>query len=176
MGNFSSKKNTVKGAGCLFTDGKYVIAGLQPFKKPVSISGLGGKTTVGESIIETALRETLEELFEMHIQPSSIIDELKMIKPRAVYNVCGYTNHIYTFSDLLRFLETIYKNGYKSRLYAEFPLTIEDLVSKRLLIPECEISHLVLLPVVRGLAIDRLFVQDINAVIDLKSFIFIDTK
>lgn len=163
MGNCINKQE-IEGAGCFFTDGQYVIAGYQPYKK--KISGIGGKKKEGESFHDTALRETLEELFEMHIQPPAIVDELKMIPLRSIYNNSGYTNIVYTFKDLLKILNIINKHGYKSRVYPEFPLTIEDLISKRLLIPDCEISNLMLLPLTENLVIDPLFVKDIT---DIKS-------
>ena len=53
------------GAGCVFTDGKLVLAGYQPFKEIPCISGLGGTKKDGESVFETAMRETIEELFEI---------------------------------------------------------------------------------------------------------------
>lgn len=170
MGNCNNKQK-IEGAGCFFTDGQYVLAGYQPYKK--KISGIGGKRNEGESFHDTALRETLEELFEMHIQPALIIDELKMIPFRFVYSNSGYTNIIYTFDDLLQFLKIINKHAYKSRVYADFPLTIGDLISKRLLIPDCEISDLILLPLIEKLAIDPLFVKDIT---EIKSVITTPVK
>jgi hypothetical protein len=46
-------------AGCLFTDGAHVLAGMQKGQ----LNGFGGKRENREPIYITAWRETLEELF-----------------------------------------------------------------------------------------------------------------
>ena len=53
-----------RAAGSVFTDSKIILAGYQPRKKKPFISGIGGKREEGESYMDTAIRETVEELFE----------------------------------------------------------------------------------------------------------------
>ena len=61
-------------AGIMFTDGKLVLAGYN--SKHLFISGIGGKIKENETPILTAVRETVEELFELEEIPGRLLDRL----------------------------------------------------------------------------------------------------
>ena len=181
---FSKKKDTEfhKGAGCLFTDGVRVLAGYQPNKKSPFISGIGGSKKAGESYVETALRETVEELFGLTKYPPTMIDELKMIEPKNVCKNSDYVNLVFTFKDLDLFLLVLskYKNDLKSTLYKSVPTTLNSLLLDRVYDKAAEVSHLVLLPLVDHNPstpfVDPLFLKDMTVIKELypkKRFILI---
>jgi hypothetical protein len=62
---FKQTQFTCEAAGIVFTNGTHILAGYQPRKKNPHISGLGGSKQKDESYMQTAWRETLEELFEL---------------------------------------------------------------------------------------------------------------
>jgi 8-oxo-dGTP pyrophosphatase MutT (NUDIX family) len=138
-------------AGCFFTDGKLYLAGYQPKKKNPYISGIGGHVEVGEDEFEAALRELIEELFEIHPVPKDILKELlaKYVPQRRVCNN-SYTIFEFTFNDLESILKDLESHKIQSPLYNTFPTTVSELVFQRLLIKNTdpEITHLVVLPFV----------------------------
>jgi hypothetical protein len=135
-------------AGCVFTDGKYMLAGYQPNKSQPRISGLGGKSLNGEAYTTTAIRETLEELFE--INPAAhIIQDIQMylIPQRTIQN----ESHIlveYSFEDLTCMLDILKTHEIQSPLYNTMPKSILELVFQRRIDSKAEVSHLAILPVV----------------------------
>jgi hypothetical protein len=178
------KKDTdfYKGAGCLFTDGVRVLAGYQPNKKSPFISGIGGSKKAGETYFDTALRETMEELFGLTKYPVKMIDELKMIEPKNVYQNLDYVNLVYSFEDLDLFLLVLnkYKKDLKSTLYKTVPFTLNSLLLDRVYDKGAEISQLVLLPLVvhnpSTPFVDPLFLKDMSVIKELypkKRFILI---
>lgn len=138
------------GAGCVFTDGIYVLSGYQQNKCVASFSGIGGKRKGDESYIVTALRETIEELFDVENVPMTLINELKLLMPRRVCQIDGYVSLIYTFDDLKRILSIVSKSKplFKSKLYDRLPLTLEELVYKRKINSGCEVSYLIVVPMI----------------------------
>jgi hypothetical protein len=142
-------------AGCFFTDGNLYLAGYQPNKKIPCISGIGGNPEEGETEIETAFRELIEELFEISPVPREMQKDLEMnVQPSLRMCNEGYTILQFTFKDLETILERMSKFDPKSKLYQEFPMTVGDLVLKRIVCSKAEISHLVLLPFVSNTPFD----------------------
>ena len=137
-----------KAAGVVFTDGKLILAGYQPLKKTPFISGIGGSKEPGESYKETALREMVEELFEVP-PPAGLIAELKKHKPNRVLHTGTYVRLVYTFEDLDAMLKLMKTYSLKSPLYDTFPETLMELLFERRPKAKVEISHLCLLPVVK---------------------------
>jgi len=181
---FAKKKEPglYKAAGCLFTDGVRVLAGYQPNKKSPFISGIGGSKKAGESYVETALRETMEELFGLTKYPSTMLDELKMIEPKNICQNFDYVNLIYSFEDLGKFLLVLskYKKELKSTVYKSIPTTLSSLLLDRVFDKSSEISHIVLLPLVEHNPampfVDPLFLKDMALIKELypkKRFILI---
>lgn len=138
-------------AGCAFTDGKLILAGYQPNKPQPFISGIGGMKEEGEGPLDTALRETLEELFEIQ-ETSPYISELKAtLNPSKVIQNKTYILLAFTFEDLDAILRILKSRGATSKMYSTFPETLFELLFDRKILEDekHEISHLALLPLVR---------------------------
>ena len=126
-----------RGAGCLFTNGEVILAGYQKKRGDIVITGLGGKREEDESYIDTALRETIEELFHVKKVPPKLIDTLKShMKPTSVRGkeVPGwgiYVMVIYTFEDLKILLKYTERASIRTSLYNTFPKTVSDLLLER---------------------------------------------
>jgi len=171
LGFFQKKKvtpeeytiGTYKSAGTLFTNGTHVLAGYQPNKKSPFISGIGGTKNKGESYMHTAIRETIEELFEVKIFPYKLMyDIITTIKPIKVILNTVYVIVVFTFEDLNRILELAQKHNISSPLYTNHPTNLMELIFQRIKYKQAEISHLVLLPVTKKLCIDCNFINDLE--------------
>jgi hypothetical protein len=140
-----------KAAGCFFTDEgeRYVLAGYQQTKTIPKLSGIGGAKLSGETPVQTALRETVEELFDIEKVPRCLLQELEVnVPPRRVVQNHSYQLVCYTFEDLELILMILASRGIKTTLYDTFPKTIHELLFQRKVRKEAEISHLALLPFV----------------------------
>ena len=172
VNNFVTDPEKFKAAGVAFTNGVHVLAGYQPHKKHPSISGIGGSRESGESYMQTALRECVEELFEPSSIPKALLPKLTEITPQKVIQSKSYINAIYSFDDLQSMLTIMKRLGLRSPLYETFPKNLTELIMNR--VPTgalsgakaAEISHLALLPVVTQAAetfMDPYFVADMPA-------------
>lgn len=158
------------GAGCVFSDGKHILCGYQPHKKRPGITGIGGHKEGEETYLQTAYRETIEELFHVtNTQiPVGLLDALvRTMAPRKIKMKKGYVIVSFTFDDLVLFLKVCKKKGLRSPLFPTFPKTLVDVVHKRGYDAKAEISVLCLLPVVfhEGKAKDFVnpyFIQDLR--------------
>ena len=126
----------------MFTDGIRVLAGYQT--KTRKISGFGGKSHVGESRIETALRETIEELFGITDVPADLIRKLPISENTIEYP--EYTCFVYNFDDLQTFIRRAGRYINSSPLYAVFPGTVWELVQNRMFSEAVEVGELYLIP------------------------------
>lgn len=161
-----------KAAGSVFTDGKLILAGYQPKKRKPFISGIGGGKESGETYADTAVRETLEELFEFKEIPEKLTKEIQSeVVPQRVVQSASYVMVVYDFSGLEQILKLVKKHNLNSPLYDFIPTTLMDLLFKRKLDMSStnlffkpEISHLALLPLVnhpRGTPfVDSYFIED----------------
>ena len=164
-------------AGSVFTDGKLILAGYQPLKRSPTISGIGGKKEEGETYIETAIRETIEELFEVSDISKSLIEDIKSITPQRIIQNGKYIMIVYNFADLEEILKIVKKNKISSPIYDKIPVNLMDLLFNRKLVysnPDPfwkpEISHLSLLPVVNHKGahfIDSGFIEDMPILLDI---------
>jgi hypothetical protein len=154
-----------KAAGCVFTNGAHILAGYQPRKKKPCITGIGGSRIKGEIFMDTAIRETLEELFEFETIPPKLIAEVQDFQPMNVIQVSNYVMVIYSFETLESIMRLASTYPVKSRVYYTMPLTLLDLLLKRIPSGNEEITHMTLLPLVEGLKIQSEFVNDIQEVI-----------
>jgi|SRR5579872_3067126 len=155
------------GAGCVFTNGQMILAGLQSKQNQLVISGIGGKSNEGETPHETAMRETIEELFGVTDVSTELI--LKLIELLPINKTCGtdiYSIYVYTFDDLIKLLQ-LASTYLISNLYEEFPSTLTDLIFKRKIDSNTEIRSLCLVPICFNLSFDPYFVEDINRLIML---------
>ena len=160
------RTSPVQGAGVVFTDGKHILAGYQPYKAKPCISGIGGSSEPGENYLTTAIREMLEELFEpsndsAKLQNLNLQIQAKYI-PKRIIQSGDYTMIIYNFNDLESILEFIHENGLITPLYTVFPLSLIDLIRERKVEIGVEISHFALLPLIRQVSIDSNLISDIQ--------------
>jgi hypothetical protein len=151
-------------AGCLFTDGKHVLAGFQNKNNKLIISGFGGKIEESDDCeIDGAIRETLEELFHLESVSKELIHYLMIhYIPRNQFQNGDYHVYIYTFLDLTDFLQVCVGFEVQSPLYDVFPKNIEDLIFRRKILPDAEIKHLLVLPVAESLEICPYFQSDLK--------------
>jgi hypothetical protein len=155
------------GAGCEFTDGKHILAGYQPHKEKPCISGLGGHAETGETYLQTAYRETIEEIFHVSVIPNGLIDTLiRKMAPKDVRIKKGYVILRFTFQDLEKLLKLCKQSKLQSPLYPKLPRNLFETIQQREFHKEAEISSLCLLPVVNhnirvGQFIHPAFVHDI---------------
>jgi len=107
-----------------------------------------------ETFMETALRETVEELLDIKGIPKGVLRSLeRALRPTSIRGkyVDGwglYIVVIYTFEDLLKILKCADKAAIQSPLYRTFPRTISNLLLDRnpAASPHTEITHLSILP------------------------------
>jgi hypothetical protein len=165
-----------RGAGCLFTNGEVILAGYQKKRGDIVITGLGGKREEEESYVDTALRETVEELFHVKEVPPKLIEALKThMKPVSIRGkeVPGwgvYVMVIYTFEDLKTLLKYAERASIRTKLYDTFPKTVSDLLLERGTGPNSsppEIAYLSIIPLDPDYAnapIQPEFLEDMEAI------------
>jgi hypothetical protein len=137
------------GAGCVFTDGKHILGGYQPHKAKPCISGIGGHAEGGESYLQTAYRETIEEIFHVSTVPKALVDTLiRTMTPRNIRMKKGYVLVQFTFTDFEIFLRLCKQAKLQSPLYTKLPKNLLDTIQMRKTNKEAEISALCLLPIV----------------------------
>jgi len=154
-------------AGVLITNGTYVLAGVQQCDKDLGITGIGGSRLDDESYMQTALREMVEELFDIVDVPTKVITALeKRFKPSHIFQVQSYISVVYTFTQLESMLKLLIKHGINSRLYQEPPLRLYELVLYRFPCKQCEIHNLQFLPLYPAWPYEKLvqkdFIKDIQ--------------
>jgi hypothetical protein len=164
------QKSMALSAGVVFTDGKLMLCGYQPNKIAPYISGIGGTCEPGEDLFTCAIREMIEELFEIKYSDSELSWAVKEVTPRTAFTNHGYYIVMYSFEDLERILRAIDILGLQSPLYDVFPTNLNDLLFKRKTDNIfAEISHLALLPVVHhGIEnsfVDSYVIDDMKAIL-----------
>jgi hypothetical protein len=138
------------GAGCLFFNEQFLLAGYQPRKQRPVLSGLGGKKEGDEDVFTTGLRETLEELFELFYVPPGWIEQIQCSVPhKGLLKNGDYVSILYSFDDLQKILEILKTLSCKSDLYDDFPTNLLALVFNRKQMDKPpEVSHLTFVPLV----------------------------
>jgi hypothetical protein len=138
------------GAGCVFTDGHHVLAGYQPNKRNPCITGIGGHKEQGEEYLQTAFRETVEELFDVKQVPPSLLQKLsKCMIPKKTIFQKGYVILQFDFQDYRSFLKYCKAAKIQSPLFQRLPTTLLDSIQQRRVVKTSEITHLCLLPVIK---------------------------
>ena len=155
-------------AGILFTNEKVFLAGYKSFKG--HITGIGGKPHESETLFQTAIRETIEELLgikEISLFFMNLFE--KTLHPFKTIENSGYTHFLCDFDDLETFLKIADTAFNYSPYYDKFPSDISDLITKRKNTDDAEITHLALLPFVGDLRIAKHLIDDINLVVKTAS-------
>jgi hypothetical protein len=138
---------TYTSAGVFFTNDTLFLGGYQTIDETTFISGIGGTKEDGETYMDTALREMIEEIFDTVDVPKDLIDTLKgRFPPHIVFQQYTYIIATYSFKDLEKMLKVISKFGLKSRLYDTIPTTLYELVLFRYPTKDSEITQFLLLP------------------------------
>jgi hypothetical protein len=149
-------------AGCVFTNGTHILGGYQPNKDIPYISGFGGSRLEGETFERTAVREMIEELFDIEVTGEMIKWILKIVTPSRTIKHTGYMILQYSFQQLDEIMKYLEPYGEDSGLYKVWPKNLGDLIFKRTPKPSSEVSTLCILPFVKGLTIDEQFKNDIE--------------
>lgn len=139
-----------RGAGCMFVSQTYILGGYQSRKQFPTVSGLGGKPIENETPYHTAIRETVEELFEFPSLPTQLLEELqRTLVWKTHFRNNGFITYVFDIEQLDTLLHIIASYQLNSPLYDSSPYTLMDLVLKRRLgsLYTPEISHLVLVPI-----------------------------
>jgi hypothetical protein len=149
-------------AGILFTDGKFTLAGVN---RESEITGIGGKKKGEETPIQTAIRETVEELFEPEEIPVGLFEELytKLIFDNMMFK-SNYSTFIMNFDDIKVFFLYAREYNLKSKVYEILPLTIQELILERKVVKNIELRYMMLIPnrpLHTELDFDGCFVNDI---------------
>jgi hypothetical protein len=138
------------GAGCVFSNGRHVLAGYQPNKKRPCITGIGGHREGDEPYYFTAYRETIEEIYHVSSVPTPLLELLvTKLPPKAVHMQKDYVMLFFTLGDFHAFLKICKTQKLKSPLYDKMPKTLSNCILTRNHMPEAEISSLCLLPIVK---------------------------
>jgi hypothetical protein len=165
--------NPIKGAGVIFTNGTHILAGYQPNKKKPFISGIGGRIMNAETNNQAAIREMIEELFDIYKPPPQLIDNINRKIPEKHSIINGdYAIIVYTFEDLDKILKITEDFVKKSPIYKKFPENLNDLLWNRLPKRRSEISHLCILPFVEHNTepfVDSNLLEDLKLIKSLKT-------
>lgn len=133
--HWTDAPHPVRGAGCMFVNETHAIAGIHMHRRnhEVRVCGFGGKAVDNEPWWQTAFRETVQKLFDVHTIPYNLYHALKQLAPNRILEdkETRYIRLVYTFAQLKVFLAICQKHLVKTPLYAAFPRTAEDLVFKR---------------------------------------------
>ena len=137
-------------AGVLFCNETHVLAGYQPHKSTQCITGIGGSKHEGETALQTAWRETLEELFGWDDVPSELVRLCTIsLLPKRWFSRGEYICFQYTFDDLKKLLQLIKRYRIDTPLYQTIPTTLLTLVLNRNILHTSEVHSLCLLPFIR---------------------------
>jgi hypothetical protein len=154
-------------AGVLFTDDRHVLAGYQPNKLNPGITGIGGARIGSETFMITALRECIEELFDVEVVPLKIIEKIqKYTTPTDYFMNKQYVTVIYSFHNLETILYLVGKYLISSPVYSSHPYTLVDLIFNRRHKLTSEIQSFALIPICyyskTKIVIDKDFGSDIT--------------
>lgn len=128
-----TKKAPRFAAGFLFTDGIFTIGGYQPHSH--CVSGFGGKQERDETPIQTAIRETIEEMFGIAV-PDAMVHEFEAILrrrgPIATRETRGYYLFVMDFRHLEILLQFVKSKGIHSPFYTTLPKDFGELFIRKM--------------------------------------------
>jgi 8-oxo-dGTP pyrophosphatase MutT (NUDIX family) len=129
-----------KGAGCLFIQNKYVLAGYNPKYK--IWSGIGGKIEEGETIRQAAFRETIEELFGF-VPSQEIINECdQAFNFIRMITINNYGIIPLSFDLFVHIIYILKAHKCESPYYYTLPNSFIELISERRPVETAEITEL----------------------------------
>jgi hypothetical protein len=127
-------------AGCLFTDKQSFLAGFQ--RKQQRWTSFGGKKYHGETAFMTAMREVIEELFEVSITQKTLTKLICSINFSFPIQDETYIYYIYPYEVIFQLIDILYEDGYQSPLYDEWPSSLSELIHKRKTNESSEMEHI----------------------------------
>jgi NUDIX domain len=160
------KEPVAGAAGIIFTNGTHVLAAHQYKDGREIISGLGGKMELSDPTpYYTAVRETLEELFDIQ-PPASLISYICAdVQPIHTMTAGGYINHQLSFDDLERLLLIVSRSEVISPIYPGGAVpTLNELILKRKAKNTSEVRALSILPITSAWFVDQNFMQDMRGI------------
>jgi hypothetical protein len=131
------------------------------------VSGIGGKREGAETYMETAIRETVEELFGVSQVPLALIHRIiTTVKAISVKQMGPYVMVVYNFNDLEKVLEIVGRYLKKCPLYNKIPKRLMPLILERKIpvTPRPELFYLAILPIVKNASVDVEFLEDIETI------------
>ncbi len=153
-------------AGILFTNGTHVLAAHQRKDGREIISGLGGKMETSDlTPYYAAVRETLEELFDIEPSTHLISRICADVQPFHIEATAGYTNHQLSFDDLEQILLIVSRSDAISPIYAGGAVpTIDELLLRRKPKKNSEVRALSIMAVSAAWNVDADFAADIQSI------------
>lgn len=127
-------------AGILFLENASFLAGFQ--RKQMRWTGFGGKALPQEIPEETAVRETVEELFEINLSKQHIQDLVEELDIWMPYSSSGYEFFLLPFSGITIISDFLEAKEYRTPVYPQFPKSITALISHRILSKATEIEKI----------------------------------
>ena len=151
-------------AGFLFIEHGRFLAGFQ--KKTQRWTGFGGKKKCEETSEACALRETIEELFEVSLKKEDLETFLLFLNLPIPQYKGSYVYYVFTPNAILEISYLLEKNGYKSPLYIKMPRTLDEFIDTRWCTTNAEMEnvqffHTSELQDLKG-AFDRHFFNDLQ--------------
>ena len=150
-------------SGILFTDGNLVLGGYSSKKQ--KITGIGGKSEKNEIRWQTAIRETIEELYEFTDLNWDLLNSLsRKLSFDSVVSSGSYTTFIMSFEDLEVIIKEVFNWSLISKVYPVLPKNIMELIFSRIHDENInvELSRLVLIPCKSKFQVSKCFLNDIE--------------
>jgi hypothetical protein len=150
-------------SGILFTDGNLVLGGYSSKKQ--KITGIGGKSEKNEIRWQTAIRETIEELYEFTDLNWDLLNSLsRKLSFDTVVSSGSYTTFIMSFEDLEVIIKEVFNWSLISKVYPVLPKNIMELIFSRIHDENInvELSRLVLIPCKSKFQVSKCFLNDIE--------------
>ncbi len=116
-------------AGCLFTDKQSFLAGFQ--RKQQKWTSFGGKKYYGETPFMTAIREVVEEIFELRLSQQTLAILICTLPFSFQHHDDNYVYYIYNFDVIFQIADILQSEGYQSPLYDSWPCSLRELLYNR---------------------------------------------
>ena len=149
---------TIVGAGCLFIQKGYALVGYS--QKYKHYSGFGGKQNAGETHIQTALRETAEELLGIDPTKTELDQLVKILEDKKLITRNNYAILVLTIDDISVF-STVF-GARVSPYYKTIPKNCSRFILERNPTETAEITEMKIIKVVSASNgdVDNEFIED----------------
>lgn len=138
-------------------------------RKQMRWTGFGGKALDEETVEETAVRETVEELFEVNLSSQDLHELIAILEIGLFYSSPGYSFYVLPFASIFTISEFLAMKKYTTTLYVNYPICMEELITKRITANAGEIEKIQLFTFADILDMKAAF--DPNLLKDLHLFI-----